>query len=104
MVFESSAGIGAKRRGARIGPDVRAPTTAFAQLDIVDVRAAPFREQGQKFMLRAVEAAHAGVGLRPDDEIQGDQAEAAHGREGGPKAALFIWAYRGSPLLLTAID
>src|ERR1700729_2636517 len=80
-------GIGAERRSARIGPDVRAPTTAFAQFDIVDVRAAPFREQGQKFMLRAIEAAHAGVGLRPDDEVQRNEAQFSRSRMHGRQAA-----------------
>ena len=46
-----------------------------AQFDIVDVRGGAVLEQRQEFVLGAVEAAHAGVGLRPDDEIQGDEAE-----------------------------
>ena len=87
MVFESSACIGAKRRGARIGPDVRAPTTAFSEVDVVDVCSGAFLEQGQKFMLRPIETAHAGVGLRPDDEIQRDEAEFRDGRMNGRRAA-----------------
>ena len=39
MVLEATTGIGAERGGAGIDPDVRAPTTAFAQFDVVDVLA-----------------------------------------------------------------
>ena len=33
----------------------------------------PFLNSGRQFVLRAIEAAHAGVGLRPDDEIEGNR-------------------------------
>ena len=38
MVLKAWGGVGAKRGGAGIGPDVRAPAPAFAELDLVDVR------------------------------------------------------------------
>ncbi len=75
MVLETAACVGAERRGAGIGPEVRAPAAAFAEFDVVDVRRGPLLEQRQKLMLRAIEAAHASVGLRPDNEIQGDEVE-----------------------------
>ena len=71
----------------QIGPDVRAPATAFAEFDVVDVGRSPFLEQRQEFMLGAVETAHACVGLRPDDEIQGDQAEFSSSGMNGRKAS-----------------
>ena len=63
----------ARRR--RIGPDVRAPAPAFAKLDVVDVRGGAVLEHGQQLVLGPVEAAHAGVGLRPDDQVEGFEAE-----------------------------
>jgi Recombinase len=87
MVLEAASGVGPERRGARIGPDVRAPATTFVEFDVVDVRHSPFLEQRQEFMLGAVETAHADVGLRPDDEIQGDQAEFRSSGMSGRKAS-----------------
>src|SRR5262249_45629007 len=40
-----------------------------------------FLEQRQELMLRAVEAAHASVGLSPDNEIEGVEAELRGGGE-----------------------
>ena len=50
-----------------------------AEFDVVDVRSGALLEQGQEFMLGAVEAAHSGVGLAPDDQVEGEQAEADGG-------------------------
>src|SRR5271166_1945376 len=75
VVFEAAAGVGAQRRGARIGPDVRTPAAAFAEFDVVDVRGGAGLEQRQQLMLGPIEAAHAGIGLGPDNEVQGDQAD-----------------------------
>jgi hypothetical protein len=36
MVLEAATGVETERRGARIGPDVRAPTAGFAQFNVVD--------------------------------------------------------------------
>ena len=80
MVLKTTASIGAKGRGSRIGPDIRAPATAFAELNVVDVLGYALLEQRQEFVLRAVEAPHAGVGLRPDDEVEGFEAELRRGR------------------------
>jgi hypothetical protein len=41
----------------------------------VNVRSRAVLEQGQQLVLGAVEAAHAGVGLRPNDEVEGLEAE-----------------------------
>jgi hypothetical protein len=71
MVLEATAGVGAERGGAGIGPDVRAPAPAFAELDVVDVRGGTVLEHRQQLVLGPVEAAHAGVGLRPDYQIEG---------------------------------
>ena len=70
VVLKAAAGVGAKRRSARIRPDVRAPAPPLAELDIVDVRGGAVPEQGQQLVLGAVEAAHSGVGLRPHDKIE----------------------------------
>jgi hypothetical protein len=48
-------------------------TVAFAQFDVVDGRGGSVLDGTS--VLRAIEAAHAGVGLRPNDEIQRDEAE-----------------------------
>jgi hypothetical protein len=52
------------------------------------VRRFSFFEQRQQFVLRAIKAAHAGVGLRPYDEVQADKAEfrcrRVHGRQAPP--------------------
>jgi hypothetical protein len=61
---------GAKRRSAGVAPDVRSPTTTLAELNVVHMRRRAILEQGQELVLGAVEAAHAGVGLRPDNEVQ----------------------------------
>ena len=75
MFLKAASRVGAKRGGAGVGPDVRAPATALAELDIVDVRSGAVLEQGQELVLGAVETAHPGVGLRPDDEVNGLEAE-----------------------------
>ena len=40
-----------------------------AELDIVDVRCRALLEDGDEFVLRPVERAHASIGLRPDADI-----------------------------------
>jgi hypothetical protein len=44
-------------------------------VDVVDVQRSALLEQREEFVLGAVEAAHAGVGLCPNNEIQGNWAE-----------------------------
>jgi hypothetical protein len=46
MVLEAPTVVGTERRG-RIGPNVRAPATAFAQFDVVDVRGGPPLNSGR---------------------------------------------------------
>ena len=45
MVLEAATGVKTERRGARIGPDVRAPTAGFAQFDVVDPQRGPVLER-----------------------------------------------------------
>ena len=52
---------------AWIGPDVGAVASVLAELEVVDMRCRSDLEDGDEFVLRAVEGAHAGVGLGPDD-------------------------------------
>src|SRR5450432_23854 len=40
-----------------------------AKIGVVEMQAPPLLVERQQFVLRAIEAAHAGVGLGPDDEI-----------------------------------
>src|SRR6516164_3613741 len=83
VILKPTAGVGAERRGARIGPDVRPPASAPAQLHVVDVWAGAVGEQGQQLVLGAVEATHAGVGLHPNDEVQRLKAELGGGKMNG---------------------
>ena len=47
MIFEPSSGVGAKGRGSRISPDVRAPAPAFSEFDVVDMWGEPFLNRGR---------------------------------------------------------
>ena len=87
-----AAGVGAERGGARIGPDIRAPAAAFAELDVVDVRGGAGLEQRQQLMLGPIEAAHAGVGLGPDDEVEGTRPtfRAAEWTVGKPRQSMKV--------------
>ena len=51
MVLKPASSVRAHRGGAGIGPDVRAPAPALAELDIVDVGSGAVLEQGQEFVL-----------------------------------------------------
>ena len=60
---------GAEGVDAGIGPDVRAVAAVLAELDVVDVRRVARLEDEDQLVLRAVERAHAAIGLRPDAEV-----------------------------------
>src|SRR5260370_38459764 len=60
---------GAQRADAGIVPHVRAIATVLAELEIIDVRGGPGLPYEHQLMLRAVERAHAGIGLVPDTEV-----------------------------------
>src|SRR3954471_1696625 len=66
QLFQSSC---AHRIDASIVPDICPTTTMLAELKIVDMRCAPGLPDERQFMFRAVERAHAGVGLVPDTEV-----------------------------------
>src|SRR5437764_12186434 len=66
QLFQSSR---AHRIDASIVPDISPIATILAELKIVDVHGAPGLPHEHQFMLRAVERAHAGVGLVPDTEV-----------------------------------
>src|SRR5271165_6241432 len=87
MVLEAAASVAAKRGGAGEGPDIRTPAPALAELDVVDVRGGAVLEHGQQLVLGPVEATHAGVGLRPDDQVEGFETELdRRGVDGGVSA------------------
>ena len=46
VILKTLSSFGAHAGGTRIGPDVRAPATVLAELDIVDVGALPFLNNG----------------------------------------------------------
>jgi hypothetical protein len=71
VVLQATAGVRAQGRGAEIGPDVRSAAALPPEFDVVDVGRVAFLERRQKFMLRAIEAAHAGVGLGPEIKVEG---------------------------------
>ena len=50
-------------------PDVCAITTKTPQLDIVDMWRGTLLENKHQFVLRSVEAAHAGISLCPDTKV-----------------------------------
>ncbi len=54
---------------ARLGPDVGSVPAVAAELNIVAVRSGPCLEDKDELVLRAIEAPHFGVGLRPHAEI-----------------------------------
>ena len=54
---------------AGIGPDIGAVASEAAQFDIVDVAGSAVFEHEDQFVLGAVEATHAGIGLGPDAEV-----------------------------------
>jgi hypothetical protein len=68
-----------RRAGDRLDEVVRGTPAALSQFNVVDVRSSPFLEQRQKFMLRAVETAHAGVGFHPDDQVERLEAQLCRG-------------------------
>src|SRR5260221_12296107 len=59
----------AQRADAGIVPDIRAIAPMLAELEIIDVRGGPGLPYEHQLMLRAVERAHAGIGLVPDTEV-----------------------------------
>jgi hypothetical protein len=67
VLLEAAPGVGAQRRGSGVGPDVGAPPTFSAELDIVGMRGRTGLEDRQQFMARAVEAAHPGAGFGPHE-------------------------------------
>ena len=73
MLLQTSTSIDPSE-DARIGPYVGAMTTSLTQR-VVHMGRSPLLEQRQQFVLRAIEAAHSGVGRRPDDKIDGKQAK-----------------------------
>ena len=75
VVLETAAGVGAERGGAGVGPDIRPPAAALTEPDVIDMRRVALFEQRQKLVLGAIEAAHASVRFRPDDQIDGSEAE-----------------------------
>jgi len=80
VILKPTASVGAERGGARIGIGVRAPAPARAEIDFIHVRGRALLEQRQKLMLRAIEAAHAGIRLRSDNEVEGNKTELGGGR------------------------
>src|SRR5947208_4948303 len=83
QLFQSSR---AHRIDASIVPDISPIATILAELKIVDVHGAPGLPHEHQFMLRAVERAHAGVGLVPDTEVL-ELVELAAGGEHLPHVA-----------------
>jgi hypothetical protein len=73
MILKALPGIRAERRRTRIRPHIGAITTSLPEHDVVDMRCNPLLEKRQQFMLRAVKAAHAGIGLCPYDKVDGKQ-------------------------------
>ena len=80
MIIKTLTGIRPERRRARIRPHIGAITSSFPERDVVDVRRCPLLEKRQRFVLRAVKAAHPGIGLCPDDKIDGKQTKFDGGR------------------------
>ena len=59
----------AESRSNGISPDIGSVAAVAAELDIVVVRPSARFENKNELMLRAIEAPHSGVGLRPHAEI-----------------------------------
>jgi hypothetical protein len=66
---ERLVALGPKTVHAGIAPHVGSGAPVFAQLDVVHVRGRSHLEDVDELMLRAVEGAHAGVGLHPDAQV-----------------------------------
>src|SRR5262249_8651827 len=61
--------IAAKGVEACVVPDIASVSTKATQFNVVDMWGAALLEHEDQFMLRAVKASHASVGLRPDTEV-----------------------------------
>src|SRR5947208_7468049 len=77
----------AQRADAGIVPDVRAIAPMLAELKIIAVHCGPTLPHEHQLMLRAIERAHASIGLVPDTEVLELAIDLAAGGEHLPHVA-----------------